>query len=211
MGSVALAGSTAYATLTVSGNPSHVDLAVVSVAVPAAPTIVGRVTLGADARQIKLVGSLVSALFLVMVQTRLFLGDVAHSFRLGGDPRAPVTGFDFQLSFALFGIGHLVGISCGIAMFVGALIGWGFGVPHYSALHAAAGDAGEFAHATWSHYVRYVGAGAIAVSAVWTLIKLVKPVIGGLQSAIASSRARKAGKGDTLARTDLEASSPRPV
>src|SRR2546429_8920000 len=149
-----------------------------------------------------LVGSLVSALFLVMVQARLFLGDVAHSFRLGHDPLAPVTGFDFQLSFALFGIGHLVGISCGIAMFVGALIGWGFGVPHYSALHAAAGDAVEFAHATCSHYVRYVGAGAIAVSAIWTLIKLVKPVIGGLKSAIASSRARKAGKGDTLARTE---------
>ncbi|TLY84305.1 MAG: oligopeptide transporter, OPT family, partial [Gammaproteobacteria bacterium] len=45
-----------------------------------------------------LVGSLVSALFLVMVQARLFLGDVAHSFRFGPDPRAPVTGFDFQLS-----------------------------------------------------------------------------------------------------------------
>src|SRR5207237_6220204 len=47
-----------------------------------------------------------------------------------------------------------------------------------------------------------VGAGAIAVSAIWTLIKLVEPVIGGLKSAIASSRARKAGKGDTLARTE---------
>ncbi|HYC10642.1 MAG TPA: oligopeptide transporter, OPT family, partial [Steroidobacteraceae bacterium] len=56
-----------------------------------------------------LVGSLISALFLVLVQLRLFLQDVAHSFRLGNDPQAPVTGFDFQLSFALFGIGHLVG------------------------------------------------------------------------------------------------------
>ena len=149
-----------------------------------------------------LLGSVVSALFLVMVQTRLFLGDVAHSFRLGHDPRAPATGFDFQLSFALFGIGHLVGISCGTAMFVGALIGWGWGVPHFSALHPAAGDPGELAGATWSHYVRYVGAGAIAVSAIWTLAKLVKPVLGGLKGAIASSRARKAGKGDTLARTE---------
>jgi len=149
-----------------------------------------------------LVGSLVSALFLVLVQTRLFLQDVSHSFRLGNDPRAPVSGFDFQLSFALFGIGHLVGISVGIAMLVGALIGWGWGVPHYSAAHPAAGDAAAVAAASWSHYVRYVGAGAIAVSAIWTLIKLVKPVIGGLQSAIASSRARKAGRGDTLARTE---------
>jgi putative OPT family oligopeptide transporter len=149
-----------------------------------------------------LVGSVVSAAFLILVQTRLFLGDVAHSFRLGSDRQAPVTGFDFQLSMALFGIGHLVGASCGIAMFVGAVIGWGWGVPHFSALHPAAGVPAEVAHDIWSHYVRYVGAGAIAISAIWTLIKLVKPVIGGLKSAIASSRARKEGRGDTLARTE---------
>src|SRR5580658_2948665 len=45
-----------------------------------------------------LLGSLVSALFLVMIQLRLFLGDIAHSFRLGSDARAPVSGFDFQMS-----------------------------------------------------------------------------------------------------------------
>jgi putative OPT family oligopeptide transporter len=151
-----------------------------------------------------LAGSLVSALFLVMVQTRLFLGDVAHSFRLGSSQQAPVSGFDFALSMALFGIGHLVGICCGVAMFVGALIGWGWGVPHYSALHPAVGDAADLAGATWSHYVRYVGAGAIAVSAIWTLLKLVKPVIGGLKAAMASSQARKQGKGDTLARTEYD-------
>src|SRR6202034_2901893 len=146
--------------------------------------------------------SIVSALLLVLLRTWLFLGAVAHSFRLGADPRAPATGFVFQLSLALFGIGHLVGMCVGVAMFVGALIGWGWGVPHFSALHAAAGDAEVMAHNAWSHYVRYVGAGAIAVSAIWTLSRLVKPVIGGLKGAMASSRARKAGKGDTLARTE---------
>ncbi len=151
-----------------------------------------------------LVGSLVSAVFLVFVQSRLFLGDVAANFRLSSDEKAPVSGFDFQLSLALFGIGHLVGITVGLAMFVGAMIGWVWGVPHFSALHAAAGDAGALAGGTWSHYVRFVGAGAIAVSAIWTLIKLVKPVIGGLKSAMASSKARKAGKGDTLPRTELD-------
>src|SRR5579859_2348839 len=151
-----------------------------------------------------LVGSLVSALFLVMVQTRLFLGDVTKNFHLGSDEKSPVSGFDFQLSLALFGIGHLVGITVGLAMFVGAMIGWVWGVPHFSALHPAAGDAGALAGGTWSHYVRFVGAGTIAVSAIWTLIKLVKPVIGGLKSAMASSKARKAGKGDTLPRTELD-------
>ena len=33
---------------------------------------------------------------------------------------------------------------------------------------------GAFSLATWSHKVRYVGAGAIAVSAIWTLGKLVQ-------------------------------------
>ena len=48
-----------------------------------------------------------------------------------------MSGYDFFLSFALLGIGHLVGLSVGIAMLIGALIGWGWGVPHYSSL---AGD-----------------------------------------------------------------------
>jgi putative OPT family oligopeptide transporter len=152
-----------------------------------------------------LMGSLASALFLVVVQTRLFAGDVVSYFRLGQGDDSSATGFDFALSSALFGIGHLVGITVGVAMFVGAIIGWGWGVPHFSALHPIAGaGSADLAGATWSHYVRFVGAGAIAVSAIWTLVKLVKPVIGGLKSAMASSKARKAGKGDTLARTELD-------
>ena len=147
-------------------------------------------------------GSLASALFLTVVQTRLFASDVVSFFRFGDDDKAPASGFDFQLSFALFGIGHLVGITVGIAMFVGACIGWAWGVPHFSALHPLAGAAADLAQGTWSHYVRFVGAGVIAVSAIWTLIKLIKPVIGGLQGAWASSKARKAGKGDSMARTE---------
>ena len=151
-----------------------------------------------------LAGSIASALFLVVVQTRLFASDVVSFFRFGDDDKAPASGFDFALSFALFGIGHLVGITVGIAMFVGAIIGWAWGVPHFSALHPAAGAAADLAQGTWSHYVRFVGAGAIAISAIWTLIKLIKPVIGGLKGAIASSKARKTGKGANLARTELD-------
>lgn len=148
------------------------------------------------------VGSVVSIIFYVVVQTRLFASDVAAYFRLGRSDQSPATGFDFALSFALFGIGHLVGITVGIAMLVGALVGWAWGVPYFGSLHAAAGDAATFAQAMWSNHVRYVGAGAIAISAIWTLLQLIKPVVSGLRSAMASSRARKAGQGDKLARTE---------
>jgi len=153
-------------------------------------------------------GSIVSAAFAVVVATRVFAGDVVHYFRVGGSGNASgsggVTGFDFFLSFALFGIGHLVGLWVGIAMLVGALIGWGWGVPHYSALAPAVGAIADLAQATWSHKVRFVGAGTIGVAAVWTLAKLVKPVISGLTSAMAASRTRAEGNAGSLPRTEQD-------
>ncbi len=148
-------------------------------------------------------GSIVSAVFAVIVGTQIFAADIAQTFRIGR--RGAVSGYDFALSFALLAIGHLVGLSVGIAMLMGALIGWGWGVPHFSAI---AGDVttatATLAQKTWSTKVRFVGAGAIGVSAIWTLLKLVKPVASGLASAMAASRARKAGKADTLPITERD-------
>jgi putative OPT family oligopeptide transporter len=148
-------------------------------------------------------GSIVSAIFAMVIETKLFASDVAQYFPIGR--KGAVSGYDFSLSFLLLGIGHLVGLSVGIAMLIGALIGWGWGIPHFSAM---AGDvttaAATLAQKTWSTKVRYIGAGAIGVSAIWTLLKLVKPVGRGLAGALAASRARKAGKADTLPITERD-------
>jgi putative OPT family oligopeptide transporter len=148
-------------------------------------------------------GSIVAAVFAVVVQTQVLAADVGQTFRIGR--RGSVSGYDFFLSFALLGIGHLVGLSVGIAMLIGALIGWGWGVPHFSAM---SGDittaAATLAQKTWSTKVRFIGAGAIGVSAIWTLLKLVKPVARGLAGAMAASRARKAGRADTLPITERD-------
>src|ERR1700674_5749083 len=148
-------------------------------------------------------GSIVSAVFAVVVATQMFASDVAQTFRIGRN--GAVSGYDFSLSFALLAIGHLVGLSVGIAMLIGTLIGWGWGVPHYSSLVSdVTSSAAALAQTTWSHKVRFIGAGAIGVSAIWTLLKLVKPVASGLASAMAASRARKAGKADTLPITERD-------
>ena len=147
-----------------------------------------------------LVGSLVSAAFYIVVQTQIFTSDVVRYFRIGKAGAA--SGFDFSLSFALFAIGHLVGPAVGIAMLVGALIGWGWGVPHFLMLHPATGAAAAVAQGAWDHYVRFVGAGTIGMAAIWTLGTLVQPVLKGLSGAMASSRARKGGQGHTLPRTE---------
>jgi putative OPT family oligopeptide transporter len=148
-------------------------------------------------------GSIVAALFAIIVATQVFASDVAQTFRIGR--RGGVSGYDFSLSFALLAIGHLCGLSVGIAMLIGACIGWGWLEPYYSALSGDLTTAvGALAQTTWSHKVRFIGAGAIGVSAIWTLLKLVKPVASGLAGAMAASRARKAGKADTLPITERD-------
>jgi putative OPT family oligopeptide transporter len=151
-------------------------------------------------------GSVVSGVFSLVTATRLFASDVVHNFRFGGG----VSGYDFFLSFALFGVGHLVGVWVGVAMLVGLLISWVWGVPHFSALSPAMTHLTDpaaiaaLARDTWSHKVRFVGAGTIGVAAVWTLAKLVKPVAAGLSSALVAQRARAAGQGALLPRTEQD-------
>jgi putative OPT family oligopeptide transporter len=148
------------------------------------------------------VGTVASAAFAVLVATQVFASDVAHYFRVGNKNGA--TGFDFSLSLALFAVGHLVGLWVGLAILVGVLIAWAGAVPYLTSLHPAAGAAADAALAVWSHQVRFVGAGAIGVAAIWSVIKLAQPVATGLHSAIVASRVRKSGRAATLPRTERD-------
>jgi putative OPT family oligopeptide transporter len=146
-------------------------------------------------------GSIVSGVFAVVVATRVFASDLVRYFRVG--EQGSVSGFDLFFSVALFGVGHLIGLWVGVAIGLGALIAWVWGVPHYSLLNAGPAAA-QLAQTTWSHQVRFVGAGTILIAAIWTLVTLVKPVYGGLRSALAASRARRAGQQSLLPRTEQD-------
>ncbi len=149
-----------------------------------------------------LVGTAVSSLFAVLIATQLFAGDVARYFRIGS--RGAITGYDFNLSFALLAVGHLVGLWVGVAMLLGALIAWGAAVPLLTALHPVAGAAAAVGGAVWSHQVRFIGAGTIGIASIWTLVTLIKPLSAGLRAAMAASRLRKSAGGATLPRTERD-------
>jgi len=145
-------------------------------------------------------GSVVSAGFAVVVATHVFAKDVSAYFYVGH--RGAASGFDFSLSFALLAVGHLVGLWVGISMLIGTGIAWLWAVPHYTILAHATGTAAAVAQAAFGGKVRFLGAGTIAAAAIWTLLKLVKPVYAGLAAALRSSRLRKTGQGDRLPRTE---------
>ena len=135
-------------------------------------------------------GTLASAGFAVIVATRIFAGQIAGYFRVG----TATTGLGFSLSLALVGAGQLIGLSVGLAMLTGLFIAWGIATPVLTALHPAAGPAADVATMVWSHQVRFIGAGAIGVAALWSLGRLARPVAAGVASALAASRRRRLGE-----------------
>ena len=135
-----------------------------------------------------ILGSAASAGLAIVTATRIAAAQVTGFFRLG---TTASSGYDIAFSLALVGAGHLVGLSVGMAMLLGLVIAWGIAVPLLTSMQPAADGATLAVHtiAIWRTQVRFIGAGAIAIAAIYTLARLAKPVIGGLVSTLAASRA----------------------
>jgi putative OPT family oligopeptide transporter len=145
-------------------------------------------------------GTIASAGFAAVVATRIFAAQVGAYLRIGN----AATGLGFSLSLALVGAGQLIGPSVGMAILAGLVIAWGVATPVLTALHPAAGAAADVANAVWSHQVRFIGAGAIGIAALWSLGRLVRPVVTGIASALAASRRRRLGEAAALPRTERD-------
>jgi putative OPT family oligopeptide transporter len=145
-------------------------------------------------------GTVASAAFAAIVATRIFASQLAGYVRLG----SATTGFGFSLSLALVGAGQLIGLSVGLAILAGLFIAWGIFTPALSALEHMPGAAADVATAIWAHQVRFIGAGAIGVAALWSLGRLAKPVTLGIAGALAASRRRRAGGSENEPRTERD-------
>lgn len=133
-------------------------------------------------------GAVASAGLAILTATRIASSEIAGFFRLG---TTASSGYNIAFSLALVGAGHLVGLSVGMAMLTGLIIAWAIAVPILTSMQPAAEGVELGAHtiAIWRTQVRFIGAGAIAVAAIYTLARLAKPVVGGLVNTLASSRA----------------------
>ncbi|HYX45944.1 MAG TPA: oligopeptide transporter, OPT family, partial [Sphingomicrobium sp.] len=131
--------------------------------------------------------SIAAAAYQLLAAMGVVASAAAKSFRTSGGTGATQVSASFSL--ALIGVGHLVGLAVGIAMFVGVLISWAYLVPHYTSI-AAAIPAGtsldDFIGDIFVHKVRFIGAGTIGVAAIWTLLRIIGPIIKGVSGALAA-------------------------
>jgi putative OPT family oligopeptide transporter len=148
--------------------------------------------------------TIVSALYFLLAKTRLVTDAAARNFRVG----AGASGISASLSMALIGVGHLVGVAVGLAMVLGMIISWVFIVPHWTQdpglIAQAAGDLDKLVGTAFRMKARMVGAGTIGVAAIWTLLRIIGPIIAGIRSALAASRERKAGRAADLPITERD-------
>ena len=143
--------------------------------------------------------SLASAGYAIIAKTRIVAEEAAAYFRVGSG----ATGISGGLSFALLGAGHLVGLSVGMAMLLGLSIGWFGLLPILTARAPQAETVQAWVSSVFATDVRFFGAGVIGVAAIWTLLRIAGPVIGGIRSAIAASGRRKTGAAVPIEEQDI--------
>lgn len=116
----------------------------------------------------------------------------------------------FGFSVALLGAGYLVGIAGGLAILAGIIIAWGVAVPILTSntLQPSDMEMAAFAKQLWREKVRFIGAGAIGIAAIWTLISLFRPMLEGLKL---SARALKDDSGNIRLERTAQDLSPKAI
>jgi len=142
-------------------------------------------------------GALAGAGFGLLTTLRLAAGEVLKVFKLGWG----LGTLGSSLSLGLVAIGHLIGLATGFAMLAGLIIGKLILLPYLSA--GLPGPAEEVAAAVLGQQVRFVGAGAMAVAALWALVRITGAIMRGLAGIAATARARRAGADIPLTERDM--------
>ena len=145
--------------------------------------------------------AIVGAGYPLLAKLKIVAEDATATFRVGSGATTLTAG----LSLAYIGVGHLVGLAVGLAMLVGIVIGFLVLLPIYTAGGAPAGtELADFVGSMFTQKVRFVGAGAIGVAAIWTLLKVIGPISKGIVAALAANRARSSGGNASLDITERD-------
>ncbi|MCE1250294.1 MAG: oligopeptide transporter, OPT family, partial [Comamonadaceae bacterium] len=90
---------------------------------------------------------------------------------------------------ALLAAGYLMGAAAGVAVLLGLVLCWGLVVPWLTAQATLAEGQALSALATqmWATKARFLGAGVIGISALWTVASLIRPIIKAIASQPAHS------------------------
>lgn len=132
---------------------------------------------------------------------------LAQSFQAWFYAAGTVIGTGLGLGPALFAAGYIIGIEVGLSLLFGVIVGWSivlpmlghfYGVPKESSAYLSAMD-------LWSQHLRFVGVGVMLVGGIWTLCRLLRPVMEGLKLSFVALK-QKAQDANLIPRTERDIS-----
>ncbi|WP_225206618.1 OPT family oligopeptide transporter [Novosphingobium huizhouense] len=146
-------------------------------------------------------GASLGASFPLIAKTGLVAEEASLTLRVGSGATSLAGG----LSLALVAVGHLVGLAVGVAMLVGIVVSFGLLLPAYTAGGAPGGvELADFVAQVFRQKVRFIGAGTIGIAAIWTLLRVIGPIVRGIAASIAAGRARADGGMASLPLTERD-------
>ncbi len=92
--------------------------------------------------------------------------------------------FGLDISYALVGVGYLVGFNVSLLVFIGGLIGWFIGIPVYSYIYKISGSPLDIAWNIWRSDIRFIGVGAMIVGGLWSIVNMGRTIIQGLKQVL---------------------------
>lgn len=117
---------------------------------------------------------------------------IADSMPLWFSFNGTVAGVTLGFEPATLAAGYIIGIEVGMSLLVGIVVGWMIIIPGLFFVLSPAVDTTSFATiydaviSMWLSHLRFVGVGVMFIGGVWTLIRLIKPVLKGLSVTAAS-------------------------
>lgn len=154
-------------------------------------------------------GGLVGALISLAQNGLEVIGSQMNLWAKAG---AAIVGVNIGFAPAPLAAGFIVGFEAGSSILIGFLGGWLIILP-LIALHmnshpvlSSMNDLYNYAMSLWSAKLRYVGVGIMLVGGVWTLLRLLRPVIDSMKISFASMSKINKGKHRRLLRTEHDIS-----
>lgn len=125
---------------------------------------------------------------------------------------AAIVGLNIGFAPAPLAAGFIVGFEAGSSILLGFIGGWLILLPLialHSGVHLSSStmnDIYNYAMSLWSSQLRYVGVGIMLVGGIWTLLRLLRPVIDSMKVSFASMSKINKGKHRRLLRTEHDIS-----
>lgn len=149
------------------------------------------------------IGTGVGAVFKILQDGFKFIGEeVSVWVNLNGR----IFGMGTGITIAIIAAGYLAGMNAGISFLIGTAIAWLIALPAMFVVDPSlSGDElMKAAYGFWAKDIRFIGVGAMAVAALWTLVILMKPIAKGLKSSFVQMQTVKKSSYSAIKRTDFD-------